>query len=485
MKRFPPSSRSDSPPRTERKTDGEATPHVAELVCELTSSNAFDGDSTLHREIERLASTPSCEGFAAKWQGSTLMTLLGECHRHDWTKNFGHIARLLNLTKFPEFPYVSDTLIAHLLVSNPEMVDFMIDGFVVKNNEAVELENALSNTNHLRTFHIIDAEESEGDTNIARGIGSHHHLKSWHLQIEEEPNTFVPVLEKTLTTLHSLECLKLDILCAWTADHLASIAQKLKLMPTLQRLELKFWEPQDLSGFLRTLVCPTSPLSSLSLRIEQHPDRMEGMDIDNATTRILLQAIKTMPRLESLCVSAHLLPNGQNVNLIDAVQKNCAFHSIELLDDCGNPVELPPALDYALNVNANRIHLTRPAVQAACRAILHPFNMPADVCHEVSRHLMGAQAAPDLRDEYQELAFLSKRIWEYVKGVRNAAMMDMLKNQHFFPKTAVQLMRRHDMITLAKQCGVIYDTQAWWLTSQLPTFKDLLLPKPKPSDGGH
>ena len=51
--------------------------------------------------------------------------------------------------------------------------------------------------------------------------------------------------------------------------------------------------------------------------------------------------------------------------------------------------------------------------------------------------------------------------------------MHMVKSDQFRPKTAAQLMRRHDVIKLAVDYGVIGGTEASWLTSQLPTFKDL------------
>lgn len=397
---------------------------------ELTLSRGFNENSADHRAIRQLVDEPASKEFASRWRGPDPQDLLAECNARDWVKTFTHLAKLFGLTAITEdIQGPSADLIAHVLCACPEIVDLRLEEFSADESEMDTLEQALSSTHHLRSFHFqAEYMEMGGSTRIAQGLSAHHHLQSWSHWTEDQPDVFVPVLKHTLACLRGLQCLDLCIDVAWSAAHFDVVARQLRLMPNLRELSLTLTAPCDLSSFFQTLCA--SPLATLKIDLDAG-----HLESTRQTAQALVRAITCMPSLSSLSASLHVLQAMGPSELVKAVKTNGAISTITSLDINGRPrqVRLDPVLASALAVNVDRFHLAPPDMFGpACSVFVntvlarYQWGPVQDIGTVVSRHLMGEQTPADMRD-CQGLLRVSRDVWSAARDARRDAMLKLLQ----------------------------------------------------------
>jgi|UPI000648FFAE hypothetical protein len=452
------------------------------ILAELMHGDRLDMHLQLHRDIWDLAARQPSATMAQTREGPDCLELLQECISCDWVKTFGHIAALARMTDLPEeITGPSPELIVHLLRTCPQIVDMTLDEFFVDDTQIPDLEAALSDTQHLRRFHLIP-EDVEPDANlgIVRGLRSHHHMTSWRHWTENDPAAIVPELAQTLSGMQNLQCLDLCIEAPWGAEHFEQIAHQFVHMPALRDLRLSLAAGCDISSLFQTAVASGAvPLSSLTVNIA----RASAAETRN-TAIALIQAIASLPRLVSLRVSLHVFEAMDSMELIRAIRRNGAFDTLTLLDTYGEDLQdngMPGDVAAALRTNRNRFDLAPVGMMdSACSAFVNvvlaqrDLGPVSDIGTVLSAHLTGQAAAPDLRD-CQGLLRVSKKIWEAARDERRQAMLLLLETPSTSEAMASHMLHllwlgRKFHILGIQEAAQLLDLHSHWLRREPAAF---------------
>lgn len=446
------------------------------LEKELVRRGAIDRHLQTHQAIVDLSGHQPSATFVQTWKGPGCIELLQECNSQDWVANFGHIATLFGMTALTdEITGPSPELIAHLLVYCPQIVDMTLDGFFADREQIPELKAALSNTSHLRSFHFAPEDVDPGiGLCIVRGLRSHHHLTSWRHWTDDDPGAIVPALARTLSGMQNLQCLDLCIDESWNADHFERIACQLVHMPALQDLRLSLAAGcLHLSSFFQAAAVAGGALPLASLRLDIA--RTTAATTRN-TAAALIQAIASLPRLMSLCVSYHVFLAMDPQELSRAIRRNGAFDTLTFLDAHGRNrlAEIPDDLAAALRANRNRFDLAPvgmmgPACSAFVNVVLaqRQLGPVSDIGTVVAGHLVGRAAAPDLRDCHGVLR-VSRKIWKAARDTRRQAMLHLMKAPSTCERQALERLRWiklgqiFDIVSL-EEAAQLADLHSHWL----------------------